>query len=149
MIKAEETMLILASSSPRRQELIQTLGLPVRIQASHADETVAEEMPPAEIVETLSLRKAQIVANEVMTDLTAGIVIGSDTIVVLNGQVLGKPVDDADALRMLQLLQGQTHQVFSGIACIDLFSGERKIGHRKTDVKMRTLTTAQMLRYIA
>jgi septum formation protein len=140
--------LILASSSPRRQELIHSLRLPVRIQVSHVDETVASEMAPIEIVEVLSLRKAQAVAEALLSDMPEGIIIGSDTIVVCDDQVLGKPIDDEDAARMLKLLQGRKHQVFSGVACIDLISGERKVGHRMTEVKMRALTPQQIISYV-
>jgi septum formation protein len=151
MQSVKQRTLILASSSPRRQELIRTLRLPVRIIASDVDETVAEEMAPADVVEVLSLRKALAVSELLMSESKQedGIVIGSDTIVVSERQILGKPVDDEDAFRMLMLLQGQTHQVYSGIACIDLISGDRKISHRMTEVNMRALSAQQIRRYIA
>jgi septum formation protein len=142
-------LLILASSSPRRQELIRTFQLPVRIEVSHADETYAPNSAPEEIVESLALRKALAVTNNLASESINGIVIGSDTIVVYNNQVLNKPVDDEDAKRMLTMLQGHTHQVFSGIACVDLITGERLIKHRMTEVTMRELTTEQISRYIA
>ncbi|MDB5053463.1 MAG: Maf-like protein [Bacilli bacterium] len=140
--------LILASSSPRRQELIRTLQMPVSIRVSHADETVPLGMAPSEIVETLSLRKALAVI-EGSSDLSDGIVIGSDTIVVCEGQVLNKPIDAEDAMRMLTLLQGRSHQVFSGIACVDLMSGKQMVCHRITKVTMRKLSLQQINRYIA
>jgi septum formation protein len=144
----EARLLILASSSPRRQELIRTFKLPVRIEVSHADETYAPNSTPEEIVETLALRKALAVTNKLVSESIDGIVVGSDTIVVYNNQVLNKPVDDEDAKRMLSLLQGRTHQVFSGIACVDLITGERLIKHRMTEVTMRELTAEQISRYI-
>jgi septum formation protein len=147
----KERTLILASSSPRRQELIHTMRLPVRILASDVDETVAEGMAPADIVEALSLRKALAVTELLLLESQEedGIVIGSDTIVVSEGRILGKPADDEDAMRMLTLLQGQTHQVYSGVACIDLASRKQKISHRMTEVSMRALTPQQLSRYIA
>jgi septum formation protein len=141
--------LILASSSPRRQELIQTFQLPVRIQVSHVDESYIPNTAPADIVEALALRKALAVAESLVSESLDGIVIGSDTIVVYHNQVLNKPVDDDDAMRMLTMLQGHTHQVFSGVACIDLMSGKQIIKHRRTEVTMRELTKEQIRRYIA
>ncbi|MEI7025236.1 Maf family protein [Paenibacillus sp. y28] len=111
--------LILASSSPRRQELIRSLPFPVHVQSSDADETTEPGMTPEQIVETLSLRKAAAVARILPDELQSGIVIGSDTIVVLDGRVLGKPVDEQDAERMLSALQGREHHVYSGLACLD------------------------------
>jgi septum formation protein len=142
-------ILILASSSPRRQELIQTFQLPVRIQVSHVDESYIPGTAPADIVEVLALRKALAVAESLVSESLDGIVIGSDTIVVYDNQVLNKPVDDDDAMRMLMMLQGHTHEVFSGVACIDLKSGKRIIQHRRTEVTMRELTVEQIRRYIA
>lgn len=116
---SQQTTLVLASSSPRRQELIRFLNLPVVVQSSEADETVPEEWNPARIVEELSLRKARAVA-ETLTKEASGrsVIIGSDTIVVLDGQVLGKPADAEDAKRMLRMLQGRGHVVYSGVACL-------------------------------
>jgi septum formation protein len=149
MLLQESRTLILASSSPRRQELIRTFQLPVRIEVSHVDESYAPLTAPAEIVEALALRKANAVVNSNIAESLDGIVIGSDTIVVFNNQILNKPVDDEDALRMLSMLQGHTHQVFSGVACIDLRSGKQMIQHRMTEVTMRELSVEQICRYIA
>jgi septum formation protein len=149
LISTSIRTLILASSSPRRQELIHTLQLPVQVHVSHADETVSSLLSPAEIVETLSLRKAQAVKDKLSGQNENGIIIGSDTIVVLDEHVLGKPVDAADAQRMLGQLQGRQHRVFSGIACIDMVSGEEKIAYRVTNVHMKSLTSEQIERYIA
>jgi septum formation protein len=112
--------IILASSSPRRQELIRSLGLPYDIRVSHADETTEPGLAPEAIVETLSLRKASAVHEALdADDRRDAVIVGSDTIVVLDGAVLGKPRDEEDALRMLSALQGRTHTVYSGIACVD------------------------------
>ncbi|OPH48582.1 septum formation protein Maf [Paenibacillus ferrarius] len=141
--------LILASSSPRRQELIQTLGLPYIIRVSDADETVEEKITPAQLVELLSLRKASMVREMLEAEEKHGIIIGSDTVVVYHNEVLGKPADEQDAFRMLQALQGNTHQVYSGIACIDAATGKQAVSHSVTDVKMKPMTDSQILRYIA
>lgn len=141
----QEKMLILASSSPRRKELLQTLGLSFSIQSSDVDETTDPGMQPQEIVEELALRKARKVAS----GLTEGVVLGSDTIVVLNGEILGKPVDDEDAYRMLHALQGCEHTVYSGIALIDAESGQSEVTHSRTQVKIRPLAPDEIRAYIA
>lgn len=116
----KEVELVLASSSPRRQELIRVLNLPVTVQASDADETVPDDWEPARVVEELSVRKAQAVLASLEPQKgRRRIVVGSDTIVVQDGEVLGKPRDAEDAKRMLRLLQGREHLVYSGLACLE------------------------------
>ncbi|MCP3773993.1 Maf family protein [Paenibacillus sp. MZ04-78.2] len=139
--------LVLASSSPRRQELIQMLRLPFEIITNDVDETISTDLPPDRIVEELSLRKAKASTARV-TD-SQSIVIGSDTIVVYSQQVLGKPKDQEDAFRMLKLIEGTTHQVYTGITCIDV--GESRIITRSkvTDVRMKALSDEQIRSYIA
>lgn len=140
--------LILASSSPRRRELIQSLRLPVQIHPSEAGETIEPGLSPAEIVEILSLRKAQAVADQCGTGQNGSIVVGSDTIVVLHGKVLGKPQNRQDARSMLNLLQGRTHEVYSGVACIQLGTERSRTAHRSTSVTMKPLTLERIERYI-
>ncbi|WP_274362617.1 Maf family protein [Paenibacillus thermotolerans] len=145
----EKPLLILASSSPRRQELIRSLGLPVRIRPSDVDETIEGELAPADIVETLADRKASAVYDGLVREgERAGIVVGSDTIVVLDGQVLGKPVNERDAARMLSALQGRDHEVYSGVALIDAESGEKAVSHRVTRVWMKPMDEETIRRYI-
>ncbi|TVY11901.1 Maf family protein [Paenibacillus cremeus] len=144
--------LILASSSPRRQELIRSLKLPYTILASDVDETTEPGLTPAQIVEELSSRKAQAVYERCKVearDEYKGVVIGSDTIVVLEGEVLGKPADEADAFRMLKALQGRAHEVYSGVALIDTETGGRLVAHSTTGVVMKQLDDEQIRRYIA
>ncbi|MCZ8519092.1 MULTISPECIES: Maf family protein [Paenibacillus] len=149
MTISDNRTLILASSSPRRQELIGSLGLPYAIRVSDVDETTEPGLTPAQIVEELSARKAGAVCERCKAEEASGIVIGSDTIVVLDGQVLGKPQDEEDAFRMLSALQGRRHQVYTGVACFDLDSGERHVSHRVTEVFMKVLKESQIRRYIA
>ena len=146
-IRPAARTLILASSSPRRQELIRRLGLPVRVVPSHADETV-ETNDPREIVEQLSLRKAEAVAGRLPEGERTGIIVGSDTIVVLGGQVLGKPRDDKHAAEMLQSLQGRSHEVYSGVALIDLEDGRKRVSSSRTVVRMKPVSPEQIERYI-
>lgn len=137
--------LILASSSPRRKELLQTLGLTFTIQTSDVDETTSPGLSPQEVVEELALRKAKEVASR----LTEGIVLGSDTIVVLKGEILGKPVDETDAYRMLYALQGCEHTVYSGVALIDAATGISEVSYSRTQVRIRSLTSEEIHAYIA
>ncbi|NEW04491.1 septum formation protein Maf [Paenibacillus sp. SYP-B3998] len=141
--------LILASSSPRRQELIQSLGLPYIIRVSDADETVEGEITPAEIVELLSLRKASAVRELLQDSEKHGIIVGSDTIVVYQNEVLGKPVDEEDSFQTLKALQGNTHEVYSGVACLDANTGRHVVSHCVTRVSMKPLSDDQIRRYIA
>ncbi|RKP54240.1 septum formation inhibitor Maf [Cohnella endophytica] len=142
--------LVLASASPRRQELIALLGLPVRIIPSNVDENTPDDWSPAGIVEGLSLRKALAVQAELeLTGDRSSIVVGSDTIVVLNSKVMGKPTDEQDAFRMLRELAGRTHQVYTGVTCARLSDGRTSTAHRITEVTMRNLSDEQISRYIA
>lgn len=142
-------LLVLASTSPRRKELIQLLGLQVEVVSSSADETVETEWTPAETVELLALRKATEVAGTRKRKSAQEIVIGADTIVVCDQQILGKPQDQDDAYHMLSMLQGRAHDVYTGVACIDMVTGQKVVRHRKTQVWMRPLSDDQIMRYIA
>ncbi|MFB9279184.1 Maf family protein [Cohnella cellulosilytica] len=144
------TSLVLASSSPRRQELISLLGLPVRIIPSGADERTPAEWSPSRIVEELSRRKALAVEKE-LTEAAdeSSIIVGSDTIVVLNGQIMGKPRDRQDAERMLRQLAGNVHEVYTGVSCVRLSDGRTATSHRVTKVRMRPLSAEQISRYVA
>ncbi|WP_195576359.1 Maf family protein [Paenibacillus sp. 1001270B_150601_E10] len=145
----ELPLLVLASSSPRRQELIHRLGLPVEIETSDVEERVEADWTPAQTVEQLARKKAEAVVAERQTRQVQGLVIGADTIVALEEQILGKPTDETDALRMLKMLQGRAHDVYTGIACMDMNSGNVLVRHRRTRVWMRQRTDEQLLSYIA
>src|SRR4051794_18685733 len=106
--------LILASSSPRRKELLENLHLTFTISSSEVDESFDPRLSPEEVVMELAERKAQTVFKENQT----AYVIGSDTIVVANNQILGKPADEAEAIRTLKLLSGKQHEVFTGVAIV-------------------------------
>lgn len=138
--------LILASASPRRRELIRQLGLPVEFVASHADESVPPHLAPADIVETLSLRKASAVCVHPGAAGQRGIVVGSDTIVVLDGEVLGKPRDEKEAFAMLASLRGRTHRVYTGLACIRR-DGENGGTAGKAEGRFATMPMGDIGRY--
>ncbi len=122
--------IILASASPRRKQLLELAGFEFEIWPSDKDEVITEKTPDAICVE-LSKQKAIDVAssiktyNELHKDLTTEtdiLVIGADTIVVMEGRILGKPKDEADAIFMLKSLSGKTHSVFTGVTFV--FSGK-------------------------
>lgn len=135
----------LASASPRRRVLLEQLGLNFEVIVSSIDETVEAELPPEQLVEVLARSKAQAVAAK----LESGIVIGADTIVVREEQVLGKPSTAREAREMLQLLQDAWHAVFTGLAVIDAHSGRAEVTHECTRVKFKPLTEDEITRYVA
>jgi septum formation protein len=143
-----ETKIILASSSPRRKELIQRLGLPVEVVQNAVDETVDENLPPHVVVQTLAKRK-MIAAWEKIGAKKDCIIISGDTIVVHNGDILGKPCDAGEAFRMLKRLQGETHTVYSGVASMHAETGKKIIDYRAVKVTMKPLSDRQIQRYIA
>lgn len=108
--------LILASGSPRRKQLLEELGLSPIVRAGDIDETPLPGEPVADYVERLAIAKGKAVATEADGVDRDDLVISADTIVVLDGELLGKPVDDADAARMLRSLSGRTHEVMTGVA---------------------------------
>jgi len=143
----DRVTLILASASPRRKELIRQLGLPVEFAVNNADEWVQGNLPPEQVVERLAERKARA-AYETIGPRENAVVVAGDTIVVFGGEILGKPKDEDDAFRMLCLLQGKTHAVYSGISCIACADGKVLTGHSRTFVTMKPLSDAQIRRYI-
>ncbi len=113
-------MLILASASPRRLELLNAAGISFAVQAANIDETPVVNEGPRECAERLAREKALTVWRSRPADL----VLGADTIVVVAGQILGKPVDVDDATRMLRMLSGRKHDVITGVC----FAGPRRSG---------------------
>jgi septum formation protein len=138
-------VLILASSSPRRKELLQSLGLKFEVAVKPVSEEVTAAMDPGAVVEMLSLRKAQAVART----REHGLVIGSDTVVVHNGEILGKPENAQHAKEMLVKLQGNAHYVYSGVAIIDATTGKQEVTHQKTKVILKSMTTAEIEAYVS
>ena len=134
--------IILASQSPRRKELMGLFHIPFVIQVSDADETMDPTASPAQQVALVSRRKAEAVTRD-----TDDLVIAADTIVVCNGQILGKPKDEADASRMLHLLSGRDHQVMTGCS---ILRGDRcETFTEVTDLHFRPLRRSEISRYVA
>lgn len=104
--------IILASGSPRRKNLLQQINLPFEVKVSSVDETFDPNLPASEVAQELALRKARDIAQQ----CTNALIIGADTIVVLEDKILGKPVDNREARKMLQRLSGNIHHVLTGVA---------------------------------
>lgn len=136
----------LASSSPRRRELLEQIHLPHTVITTDTDESLPCDIPPAEQVMALSRRKADAAAN--MLAEAKGIIIAADTTVVLDGEVLGKPVHEDDALTMLERLQGRTHEVYTGLTVYELPGGYVITDFERTEVKMRKIDREELVRYV-
>jgi septum formation protein len=139
--------LVLASASPRRRELLQQIGLRFQVIPSRAEEQVLQGETPEEHVIRLSLDKATEVANR--DDISGRWFIGSDTIVLCDNRILGKPEDELHAATMLRQLSGREHQVLSGYAIIDRQTGKQRSAAVSTKVWFRQLTESEITSYIA
>ena len=134
--------LVLASASPRRKDLLALVGVDVAVQPADIDETAKPGESPEQLVRRLAVTKAEAV--EVAKN---DMVIGADTIVVVDDEILGKPIDEADAGRMLDLLSGREHRVLTGVA---VRGGERtEAGVEIAQVTMRHLSVADIAWYVA
>lgn len=136
-------MIILASASPRRRELLGSLGLSFDIQPATGSENTPDTGDAAEAVRLIALGKArQIAALH-----PEALVIGADTVVELDGHILGKPADEDEACAMLRALSGRTHRVYTGVAVI---SGGEELDHTEcTQVRFRPLTEREIAAYVA
>lgn len=132
----------MASGSPRRRELLKQLGLSFDVRVARVDEGDLS-YPPAQRVERLALAKARAI-DELKKD---EVVLAADTLVVCQGQVLGKPASPEEAMRMLFFLSGKVHQVYTGLALVNL---ERQVvTHECTSVLFRRLTASEIAAYVA
>lgn len=136
--------LVLASESPRRFELLKGLGIKFRAVRSEVDESRFKARSPEELVKKLALAKAQAVARK----LKRGVVVGADTIVVLGGEILGKPSSQAEARAMLKRLSGRKHEVLTGVAVVDVSTGKQTVDCVRTEVKFRKLTEEEISSYV-
>ena len=140
---------ILASQSPRRKELLASIGLDFEVIVSDADESVVskENTPVNVYVQELALIKAAASAKQVLKDKNA-IIISADTIVVLDGKILGKPKNEDDAFDMLKSLSGRTHEVYTGYCVMRIKDGYTVCNSIKTEVTFKTISDDKILRYI-
>ncbi len=137
--------IILASNSPRRLDLLRQIGIEPVVIPSHVPEIIKEGESP----EDAALRLAIAKAREVATELGEGLVIGADTVVVIDGLQLGKPKNQADAWMMLKLLSDRSHTVMTGLAVIDARTSEQKTTMVKTTVKFKPVSDEEINAYIA
>ena len=123
---------ILASGSPRRKELLELMGLEFKVIVSQADEdSVSKDLKPELYVQELALLKASATAKEVLRNKNA-VIISADTIVTLDGQILGKPKDEDDAFNMLSKLSGREHEVYTGYCVMRISDGKAVCGKVRT-----------------
>lgn len=141
----KEKKLILASASPRRRELLERLTKKFEIQVCHDEEHSDADAPSIRVME-LAEHKAKVVGKMVSEP---ALVIGSDTIVVLGTEVLGKPKDEEDAARMLTELSGNTHSVYTGVSLYDTETGMCDTFYEETKVHMIPLTEEEIRSYVA
>lgn len=147
----ENATIILASGSPRRKELLTQGGIPFTVIKSDCDENSDIEEPAA-FVEELSLRKAENVFEKVAGSYQDNhIILAADTIVAYEGEILGKPVDEAEALDMLGLLSDRTHQVYTGVTLLQVKDGNKKAVtfSERTDVTFYKMSRIEILNYIS
>ena len=136
--------LILASNSPRRKELLAGLGVPFEVRVlQDIDEHYPENLPVNEVARYIAKEKADAYRRIVAVD---ELIITADTVVIVGDEILGKPVDEADAVRMLKLLSGRTHQVTTGV-CL-LTAEKERCFDVTTDVTFKTLTDEEIHYYV-
>lgn len=134
--------LVLASASPRRRDLLARLGLEFTVSPTDADETWPAGLDLGPATQAVALRKARAVAAP-----PGALVLAADTVVVLDGEVLGKPADPAEAAATLARLSGRTHEVVTGLALA--VDGRQTTAHETTRVTFATLTDAEVAAYVA
>jgi septum formation protein len=138
-------VLILASASPRRAELLRHLGLEFQVIPSHVAEVQGGAMSPGEVAQINAYRKARAVSKK----HPDAIALGADTVVVMDQRMFGKPAAMAEAEEMLMALQGREHQVVTGVCLIHLRAHRQKVFFDQTDVTFRPLTLAQVRHYLS
>jgi len=137
--------IILASASPRRAEILRIVGWPFDVLAVHIDESRRQDEVAASYVQRLAREKAETAAAR-----TVGLnVVGADTTVVIDDQILEKPVDANDARRMLGMLSGRWHKVLTGVAVVDRKSSETRVAYQETEVKFAAMSNSDIAGYVA
>lgn len=137
----EDLKVILASKSPRRKEILENAGYSIEVRVQDADETLPPEITASEAVKMLAEIKADAV-----TAKENEMVIGADTVVVLDGQILGKPKNEDDAFNMLRALGGRSHKVYTGVCVI--LNGEKTVFSDCSEVRFESLTDNEIYDYI-
>jgi MAF protein len=142
-----ESPLVLASASPRRRELLGLLGIPFTTRQAGTEERARPHESPPVAVQRFACEKALGVARRLNGRHT--VVIGADTAVVLDGRILGKPADPAEAATMLHALRDRLHQVYTALALVHASDGEPLTCIARTEVPMRAYSAAEIERYVA
>ncbi|MCX5801156.1 MAG: Maf family protein [Candidatus Eisenbacteria bacterium] len=137
--------MVLASGSPRRRELVKMIGLEFELAVPEIHEDSAPHARPSKFVVELALAKALSLAQR----FPNAVILGADTVVVLDGRILGKPRSVADARRMLRALSGRTHVVYTGLALVDVPTGVRETAYEKSRVTMKNIGNAEIDDYLA
>ena len=137
--------LVLASASPARLRLLRDAGFDPQVVVSHLDESQVEATEPRAVVQELASKKAAVVAS----GRTAGLVVGCDSMLLLDGRVLGKPADAAEATARWHAMRGRTGTLLTGHAVVDVASGRTACGVAATDVRFGTPTDAEVEAYVA
>jgi septum formation protein len=143
-MKSSEKMIVLASSSPRRRELLNLLGLKFRVDPAEYEERMDLAMPPHHLARHLSLEKARAVS----AGYRDAIIIAADTFILFRGKLLGKPHTAQEAKRMLGMLNGKTHSVITGFTVMDTMSGSKISKSVETQVLFRRLTADEIASYV-
>jgi septum formation protein len=136
-------MLILASNSPRRRELLEAAGIACEVVAVDVDESMVKLEPPGDHVRRLATEKARAA----LVQRPGALVLAADTIVLVGGEMMGKPRDDADAVRMLRLLSGREHEVLTGVALMSARRSAEEVA--RTKVWFNPLSEAEIAEYVA
>jgi septum formation protein len=136
---------VLASQSPRRAEILRAVDWPFEAEAANVDETMRAGEQVARYVERLAREKAQAVAARRLF----GLVLGADTVVIVDGEVLGKPRDEVEARRMLRRLRGRWHEVLTGVALVRAETKQTISAHERTRVHFAPMTDAEVDWYVA
>ena len=137
--------LVLASASPARLRLLRDAGFDPQVVVSHLDESQVEATEPRGVVQELASKKAAVVA----AGLTDGLVVGCDSMLLLNGRVLGKPADAAEATARWHAMRGRTGTLLTGHALVDVASGRTACAVAATDVRFGTPSDAEVAAYVA
>ncbi len=146
----EENRLLLASGSPRRREMLELLGVPFSVLSPEVDEAVTDGEEPATYVERVAKLRMSATRNVLSRGGPAfRAVITADTIVVVDGRILGKPAGDEDALAMITALAGRTHEVQTCFCVADLLAGEMRLRRVTTEVDMRSAGAQELSAYVA
>ncbi len=164
--------LVLASASPARKELLSWLEIPFAVLKTDSDETVYDDEEPSELVVRLASQKAEAAAQQIMgvknklfdmTDTSAQeeslklrdaevmegvVVLAADTTIEVDGKIMNKPANKAEAQKMIEMLSGKSHKVLTGVCVIDVDSGERMVEYEESSVLVRNISSDEIQKYL-